>query len=84
LPVASNVKSAPKPPVSDLSQSTVSSPAIRVSVAPWWRACASRSSERSTATMRSAPASRAPITAPSPTSPQPKTTHVDPGSTRAV
>ncbi len=34
--------------------------------------------------MRSAPASRAPITAPRPTSPHPKTTHVEPRSTPAV
>ena len=34
--------------------------------------------------MRSAPCSRQPATAPSPTSPAPKTTHVDPGCTFAV
>ena len=55
-----------------------------VSVAPWWRACASRSSDRSTAMMRSAPARRAPITAPRPTSPQPNTATVEPGCTFAV
>ena len=34
--------------------------------------------------MRSAPCNRQPITAPSPTMPAPKTTHVDPASTCAV
>ena len=34
--------------------------------------------------IRSAPASRQPMTAPSPTSPQPNTTHVEPGWTSAV
>jgi hypothetical protein len=34
--------------------------------------------------IRSAPCSRQPATAPSPTIPAPKTTQVDPGSTRAV
>ena len=50
------------------------------SVAPWPRASSSRSAERSTATIRSAPCSRQPATAPSPTSPAPKTTQVEPGS----
>ena len=35
-------------------------------------------------TIRSAPCRRQPATAPSPTIPAPKTTHVDPGSTLAV
>ena len=35
-------------------------------------------------TMRSAPCSRQPATAPRPTIPAPNTTHVEPGSTRAV
>jgi hypothetical protein len=34
--------------------------------------------------MRAAPCSRQPATAPSPTMPAPKTTHVDPGATFAV
>ena len=42
-------------------------------------ASASRSSERSTQTIRSAPCRRQPITAPRPTMPAPKTTHVEPG-----
>ena len=40
-----------------------------VSVAPWPRASSSRSSERSTQTIRSAPCSRQPATAPRPTMP---------------
>ena len=40
--------------------------------------------ERSTQTIRSAPCSRHPATAPSPTIPAPKTTQVLPGSTAAV
>ena len=66
------------------SASTTSSPPVSVSVAPWWRARPSRSSERSTQAIRPAPARRQPITAPSPTRPAPNTTHVDPGSTFAV
>ena len=57
---------------------------VRSRFAPWWRALASRSSDRSTATIRSAPASRHPITAPRPTRPHPNTTHVAPGRTSAV
>src|SRR5439155_391898 len=44
----------------------------------------SRSAERSTQTIRSAPWSRQPATAPSPTMPAPNTTHVDPAWTAAV
>ena len=63
---------------------TASSPPASVSVAPCPRASARRSSERSTQTIRSAPARRQPATAPSPTIPAPNTTQVEPGSTRAV
>ena len=45
---------------------------------------ASRPSATSTATIRSAPASRQPTTAPSPTMPIPKTTQVEPACTFAV
>src|SRR5215208_2799488 len=55
-----------------------------VSVAPCARACSRRSSERSIAMIRLAPARRQPATAPRPTSPAPKTTQVDPGSTLAM
>src|SRR5579884_473078 len=57
---------------------------MSVSVAPCARASSSRCSAGSTQTIRSAPASRQPITAPSPTSPAPKTAHVEPRSTLAV
>src|ERR687887_212152 len=63
---------------------TASGPPCSVSVAPCPRASSSRSSERSTQTIRSAPWSRQPATAPSPTIPAPKTTQVEPGCTRAV
>ena len=60
------------------SASTASGPPMSVSVAPWPRACSSRSSARSTQMIRSAPASRAPATAPRPTRPAPKTAQVEP------
>ena len=71
------------PPVISRIRSTLSAPPTNVSVAPWPRAISSRSSDRSTHTIRSAPCSRAPATAPRPTRPAPYTTTVDPGSTPA-
>jgi hypothetical protein len=53
-------------------------------VAPCACASSSRSAERSTATIRSAPLSRQPATAPRPTIPAPKTAQVEPASTFAV
>ena len=57
-----------------------SGPPIHVSVAPWPRASSSRSSDMSTQMIRSAPCSRQPATAPSPTIPAPNTTQVEPAS----
>ena len=62
----------------------MSGPPASTSVAPCPRASSSRSAERSTATIRSAPCSRQPATAPRPTSPAPKTTQVEPACTLAV
>jgi len=57
---------------------------VITSVAPCPRASSSRSADKSTLTIRSAPWSRQPAIAPRPTSPAPKTTQVEPGSTLAV
>ena len=60
-----------------------SRPGGSTSVAPSARASSHRDSAGSTATIGSAPASRAPCSALSPTPPSPKTTTDSPGRTRA-
>ena len=77
--MAEKANSTPRPPVSSRTASTGRrAVASTTSVAPRALACSSFSGATSTATIRSAPASKAPCTTASPTPPQPITATVDP------
>ena len=76
--------SAPRPSAAQAARQGLPSPAGTASVAPNSRAASSLPATRSTATIRRAPAMRAPWMALSPTPPAPITTTSCPGRTRAA